>query len=86
MCNNVGGREKMLLRQWMTEAGTGLELEFIQKFTDQTLTSTGELSSLQILKIFILCSADDDPWYSALTRAFTKHQLKVIDDFVSFVS
>ena len=44
MCNNVGGREKMLLRQWMTEAGSGLELEFIQKFTDQTLTSTGELS------------------------------------------
>ena len=38
--------------------------------------------SLQILKTFILCSADDDPWYSALTRAFTKHQLKVIDDFV----
>ena len=75
----------MLLRQWMTEAGSGLELEFIQKFTDQTLTSTGELSSLQILKIFsqtILCSADDDPWYSALTRAFNKHQLKVIDDFV----
>ena len=34
----------MLLRQWMTEAGTGLELEFIQKFTDQTLTSTGQLS------------------------------------------
>jgi len=49
------------IRQWMTEAGSGLELEFIQKFTDQTLTST----------------ADDDPWYSALTRAFNKHQLKV---------
>ena len=44
VCNNVGGREKMLLRQWMTEAGSGLELEFIQKFTDQTLTSTGQLS------------------------------------------
>ena len=84
MCNNVGGREKMLLRQWMTEAGTGLELEFIQKFTDQTLTSTGELSftaDLENIQTF-LCSADDDPWYSALTRAFTKHQLKVIDDFV----
>ena len=84
MCNNVGGREKTLLRQWMTEAGSGLELEFIQKFTDQTLTSTGELSFTADLENIqtILCSADDDPWYSALTRAFTKHQLKVIDDFV----
>ena len=84
MCNNVGGREKMLLRQWMTEAGSGLELEFIQKFTDQTLTSTGELSFTADFKNIqtTLCSADDDPWYSALTRAFTKHQLKVIDDFV----
>ena len=25
----------------MEEAGSGLELDFIQKFTDQTLTSTG---------------------------------------------
>jgi len=49
------------IRQWMEEAGSGLQLEFIQKFTDQTLTST----------------AEDDPWYSALTRAFNKHQLKV---------
>merc|ERR1712130_176491 len=49
------------IRQWMGEAGSGLELDFIQKFTDQTLTST----------------AEDDPWYSALTRAFNKHQLKV---------
>ena len=68
----------------MTEAGSGLELEFIQKFTDQTLTSTGQLSftaDLEINQTF-LSSAEDDPWYSALTRAFTKHQLKVIDDFV----
>lgn len=48
------------LRQWMTEAGSGLELEFLQKFTDQTLTST----------------APEDPWWSSLTAGFNKHQLK----------
>ena len=35
-------------RQWMEEAGSGLQLEFIQKFTDQTLTSTGFLSAVDI--------------------------------------
>ncbi len=35
-----------LFREWMEEAGSGLELEFLQKFTDQTLTST----------------APEDPW------------------------
>jgi len=49
------------IRKWMEEAGSGLELEFLQKFTDQTLTST----------------AADDPWYSALVAAFNKHGLKV---------
>lgn len=49
------------IRKWMEEAGAGLELEFLQKFTDQSLTST----------------AADDPWYSALAAAFTKHGLKV---------
>jgi len=49
------------VRQWMKEAGSGVELEFIDKTTDQSITSTGE----------------DDPWYSALMRAFNKHQLKV---------
>jgi len=49
------------VRQWMKEAGSGVELEFIDKTTDQSITST----------------AQDDPWYSALMRAFNKHQLKV---------
>lgn len=49
------------VRDWMAEAGTGLELEFLQKFTDQTLTSID----------------DHDPWYSALKLAFKKHDLKV---------
>jgi len=51
--------EKMI-RDWMAEAGEGLELRFIQKFTDQTLTPT----------------SPEDPWISALTNGFQKHNLK----------
>jgi aminoacylase len=51
--------EKMI-RDWMAEAGEGLELRFIQKFTDQTLTPT----------------SPEDPWISALTKGFQKHNLK----------
>jgi len=51
--------EKMI-RDWMAEAGEGLELTFIQKFTDQTMTST----------------SPEDPWFSALTAGFDKHNLK----------
>ena len=36
----------------MAEAGEGLEINFLQKHTDQTLTST----------------APEDPWFSALTQ------------------
>lgn len=49
------------LRNWMTEAGPGMEMEFIQKTTDQSLTSV----------------AMDNPWFSALTTAFNKHKLQV---------
>ena len=56
----------------MEEAGAGLELEFLQKFTDQTLTSTGTAAGPPHHP-----PAADDPWYSALAAAFTKHGLKV---------
>jgi len=57
---NIAEFESML-RGWMSEAGPGLEMEFVQKFTDQTMTSV----------------AASDPWWTALTKAFDKHSLKV---------
>jgi len=57
---NIAEFEAML-RGWMAEAGSDLEMEFMQKFTDQTMTSV----------------AADDPWWSAVTAAFNKHSLKV---------
>lgn len=56
---NIAEFEKMI-RDWMAEAGEGLELTFIQKFVDQTLTPTNP----------------DDPWFSALTAGINKHSLK----------
>ena len=50
-----------MLRGWLDEAGQGIQLEFLQKFTDQTMTSISE----------------DDPWYSALKAAFKAHNMKV---------
>ena len=50
-----------MLRGWLDEAGQGIQLEFLQKFTDQTMTSISE----------------DDPWYSALKAAFKKNNMKV---------
>lgn len=50
-----------MLRLWMKEAGEGIEMEFLQKFTDQTLTSV----------------AEEDPWYRAFKRASEKHNLKI---------
>jgi len=50
-----------MLRGWLKEAGEGIQLEFLQKFTDQTMTSI----------------AEDDPWYCALKKAFSKHNMKV---------
>ena len=38
----------------MEEAGTGLELEFIQKQTDQTLTSAGGILPLEKYATFEL--------------------------------
>jgi len=49
-----------MIRDWMSEAGDGMEMNFLQKFTDQTMTST----------------APEDPWFSALTAGFRKHNLK----------
>jgi len=50
-----------MLRKWLDDAGSDIKLEFLSKFTDQTMTSVD----------------DKDPWYSALKSAFVKHQLKV---------
>ena len=50
-----------MLRGWLAEAGSDIELEFIVKFTDQTLTSVD----------------DKDPWFSAMKTAFKKHSLNV---------
>ena len=49
------------VRGWMEEAGSDIELEFIVKFTDQTLTSVD----------------DEDPWYAAMKAAFLTHNLTV---------
>ena len=49
------------VRGWLAEAGADIELEFLCKFTDQTLTPVGE----------------GDPWYSAMMAAFSKHNLRV---------
>ena len=68
----------------MAEAGSGLELEFLQKFTDQTLTSIGAAWLLRM--ITALSSADDDPWYMALQAAFRKHELKVARSPVRFLT
>ena len=50
-----------MLRGWLAEAGSDIELEFLVKFTDQTLTSVDH----------------KDPWFSAMTSAFKKHNLNV---------
>ena len=60
----------------MAEAGSGLELEFIQKFTDQTLTSIGG-NCLPCCYSDVTLAAEDDPWYAALKVAFAKHKLQV---------
>jgi len=57
---NISEFESML-RGWLDEAGSDIKLDFLCKFTDQTMTSVDE----------------KDPWYSALTKAFNKHYLKV---------
>ena len=49
------------VRGRLTEAGSDIELEFIVKCSDQTLTSVD----------------DKDPWYSAMKDAFLKHNLTV---------
>ena len=57
---NIKQFEEML-RGWLAEAGTDIDLEFLVKFTDQSLTSVDA----------------NDPWYAAMTSAFNKHGLKV---------
>ena len=50
-----------MLNKWVEEAGPGIELEYAQKFTDQTLTSV----------------AKEDPWYQAFMRGVNKHNLEI---------
>ena len=50
-----------MLRGWLAEAGDDIDLEFIVKYADQTMTST----------------APEDRWFSAIMKAVNKHQLKV---------
>ena len=57
---NIDQFDKML-RGWLAEAGEDIHLEFITKFTDQTLT----------------CADESDPWFASLTSAFRKHNLNV---------
>jgi len=49
-----------MIHGWAKEAGEGVNIRFLQKSVDQTLTST----------------KPEDPWFSALTRGFEKHGLK----------
>ena len=49
------------LRSWLDEAGSDVEIEFLVDFVDQKLTSVDKC----------------DPWYSAVTAAFRKHDLVV---------
>ena len=52
--------EKML-RGWLAEAGDDIELEFIVKYSDQTMTSVSR----------------DDLWFSAVLKAVNKHELTI---------
>ena len=45
-----------MIREWMAEAGPGLEMIFIQKMMDQSITSVDE----------------SDMWYGPLKKAFDK--------------
>ena len=48
-----------MIREWMSEAGPGLEMIFIQKMMDQSITSVDEA----------------DMWYGPLKKAFDKVKL-----------
>jgi len=50
-----------MLKKWLEEAGSDIKLEYLAKFTDQTMTSVD----------------DKDPWYAAMKVAFAKHQLQI---------
>lgn len=57
---NIAEFQKML-ETWTEEAGGGIRMEFVQKFTDQTMTSV----------------SSDDPWFQAFTRGTQAHGLKI---------
>lgn len=57
---DLGAWEQRLVG-WLEEAGEGIQLSWLQKMTDQSMTSVSE----------------DDPWFSALSTAFRKHSLQV---------
>jgi len=44
------------------KAGGNIEMDFVQKFTDQTMTSV----------------AKDDPWFQAFSRATDKHNVAFV--------
>lgn len=50
-----------MLKRWMHEAGEGLTIEFLQKLTDQKMTSVDPSNS----------------YWASLLKAFDKHDLKV---------
>merc|ERR1712150_28417 len=59
--NTAAEKVQYLINKWLEEAGSGIELEYNQKFTDQTLTSV----------------AKEDPWYQAFMRGVNKHNLEI---------
>merc|ERR1719341_619587 len=59
---NVVQFERMV-RAWLAEAGPDVELTRLQLATDN--------------KFRLTSIADDDPWYSALSAAFKKHNLEI---------
>ena len=50
-----------MIMQWVEEAGSGIEVNFEAKYTDQTLTSV----------------AENDPWYQAFMKGAAKHELEI---------
>ena len=50
-----------MIMQWVEEAGSGIEVKFEAKYTDQTLTSV----------------AENDPWYQAFMKGAAKHKLEI---------
>ena len=50
-----------MIMQWVAEAGSGIEVKFKNKHTDQTMTSV----------------AESDKWYQAFMKGAAKHELEI---------